>query len=189
MSRLHVISFSTRPFSNGRPLALWITELARSRGDVETTLIDLRDVALPFLDEPRLPADGNYAHQHTKDWSATIGAADAFIFVMPMYNGGFTAPLKNALDSLFREWEGKPVGLISYSSGPSGGAPAVEMIRPVLGRLKLRVANETLSIPDIEAYIGADRTVQATTALTADVAAVAELLDVRSADAAVVSAL
>jgi len=37
-------------------------------------------------------------HQHTKDWSATIERADAFVFVMPEYNYGFNAPLKNALD-------------------------------------------------------------------------------------------
>jgi NAD(P)H-dependent FMN reductase len=45
------------------------------------------------------------------------------------------------------------VGLVSYSAGKSGGAPAVEMIQPVLGRVGLRPALRTLSVPAIESYV------------------------------------
>ncbi|MFK4066844.1 NADPH-dependent FMN reductase [Streptomyces sp. NPDC029674] len=150
MPRLHVISASTRPTSAGRPLAAWIAELAAGREEFDTTLIDLGEVNLPFFDEPEHPSEGRYIHRHTKEWSATVAAADCFVFVMPMYNGGFTAPLKNAIDYLQKEWQGKPVGLISYSAGSSGGAPAVEMIQPVLRRVGLRSARRSLSIPGIE---------------------------------------
>ncbi|MCZ4122786.1 NADPH-dependent FMN reductase [Streptomyces sp. H39-S7] len=166
MTRLHIISFSTRLTSSGRPLAHWITELAAAHGAFEPTLIDLREVALPFLDEPGLPSDGHYVHQHAKDWSAVIDAADAFVFVMPMYNGGFTAPLKNAIDTLYHEWQDKPVGLISYSTGSSGGAPALEMIRPVLARVGLRPTAPTLSIPAIENHLDEAGHLRATAGLT-----------------------
>jgi NAD(P)H-dependent FMN reductase len=62
-------------------------------------------------------------HEHTKRWSATVAAADAVVFVMPEYNRTFTAPLKNALDYLYYEWNYKPVGLVSYG-GVSGGLRA-----------------------------------------------------------------
>ncbi|MFD9482903.1 NADPH-dependent FMN reductase [Streptomyces sp. NPDC059991] len=149
MSRLYVVSASTRPASAGRPLAQWVAELAREHQEFEATLIDLAEVRLPFHEEQEHPSTGSYVHQHTKDWSAAIDAADCFVFVMPMYNGGFSAALKNAIDYLCKEWQSKPVGLISYSSGTSGGAPAIEMLRPVLARVGLRPA-ATLSVPGIE---------------------------------------
>ncbi|MFJ2745490.1 NADPH-dependent FMN reductase [Streptomyces sp. NPDC087440] len=152
-SRLYVLSASTRPTSSGRPLARWIAELAAARPEFEVTTVDLGEVALPLLDEPEYPSTGRYAHPHTRAWSETISPADAFVFVMPMYNGGFTAPLKNAIDSLYAEWQDKPVGLISYSAGPSGGAPAIEMLRPVLERVGLRPAAPTLSVPGIEGLV------------------------------------
>ncbi|MFE7795658.1 NADPH-dependent FMN reductase [Streptomyces sp. NPDC057460] len=183
MHRLHVISASTRPTSAGRPLAQWITELARTHGEFDTTLLDLGEVALPFFDEPEPPSSSRYIHQHTKDWSATINGADSFIFVMPMYNGGFSAPLKNALDFLYQEWQNKPVGLISYSAGTSGGAPAIEMIQPVLSRVGLRAAAKTLSISGIEEHLGPDHRFHAAPVLAAEVEAVldgvAALLAVR----------
>jgi NAD(P)H-dependent FMN reductase len=151
--RLHIISASTRPSSAGRPLARWIAELAAEHDAFDTRLLDLGEIALPFMDEPEHPEAGVYRHRHTKDWSATIAAGDCFVFVMPMYNGGFSAPLKNAIDYLYQEWQNKPVGLVSYSAGKSGGAPAVEMIQPVLGRVGLRPALRTLSVPAIESYV------------------------------------
>ncbi|MFF3645134.1 NADPH-dependent FMN reductase [Streptomyces sp. NPDC002564] len=172
MPRLHVVSASTRPTSSGRPLAAWVAELAAGRAEFATTLIDLAEVALPFLDEPAHPAEGRYIHGHTKAWSATVAAADCFVFVMPMYNGGFSAPLKNAIDFLHQEWQGKPVGLISYSAGTSGGAPAVEMIQPVLRRVGLRPARHTLSIPGIEERTGPYGSFPGTADLAAGVAAV-----------------
>ena len=43
-------------------------------------------------------------HQQTREWSAQVAAADAFVFVMPEYNHGYNAELKNALDYLHSEW-------------------------------------------------------------------------------------
>ncbi|MFI5802099.1 NADPH-dependent FMN reductase [Streptomyces sp. NPDC051561] len=153
MSRLYVLAASTRPTSSGRPLARWVAELAAARTEFDVTTVDLAEVGLPLLDEPEYPSTGRYAHPHTQAWSTTISPADAFLFVMPMYNGGFTAPLKNAIDSLFAEWENKPVGLISYSAGPSGGAPAIEMLRPVLARVGLRPAEATVSVAGIDGLV------------------------------------
>lgn len=156
MSRLLVISAATRPTSSGRPLAEWVSGQARDHGAFEVTPVDLAELALPFLDEPEYAASGNYAHQHTRDWSALVDSADAFVFVLPMYNGGFTAPFKNALDFLYREWQGKPVGLVSYSAGGSGGAPAAQMLLPVLTRLGMLPAERSVAVPGIPGLIGAE---------------------------------
>ncbi|MCX5013788.1 NAD(P)H-dependent oxidoreductase [Streptomyces sp. NBC_00555] len=154
MTRLHVISAATRPTSSGRPLARWVVEQARARGGFEVTPVDLAEIALPFLDEPEYASSGVYSHQHTRDWSALIDAADAVLFVLPMYNGGFTAPFKNAIDFLYREWQGKPVGIVSYSAGPTGGAPAAEMLLPILTRVGMRPAERSLAVPGIPGLVG-----------------------------------
>ncbi|WP_052851457.1 NADPH-dependent FMN reductase [Streptomyces avicenniae] len=177
--RLHVISASTRQVSAGRPLARWVTGLAATRPGVAAELIDLREVGLPLLDEPELPSGGRYVHASTRAWSATVDAADAFVLVMPMYNGGYTAPLKNAIDHLYREWRDKPVGLVSYSAGTSGGAPALEMVRPVLGRVGLRVVTPDMSVPGIEGHLGPGGRFLATPELTARVTAVLDAVTQR----------
>ncbi|AQT72632.1 NADPH-dependent FMN reductase [Streptomyces sp. fd1-xmd] len=187
MTRLHVVSAATRPTSSGRPLAQWVVGQARAHGGFEVTPVDLAEIALPFLDEPEYASTGNYAHQHTRDWSALVDSADAFLFVLPMYNGGFTAPFKNAIDFLYNEWKGKPVGIVSYSAGPTGGAPAAEMLLPVLTRLGMLPAARSVAIPGIPKLIGAEG-FEAPEALTGELAAVladvAELAAGREAELA-----
>src|SRR5690349_14968129 len=100
--KLHIIVASTRPGRLGLPIGQWVYERVLAQGDFVPELLDLAEVGLPFMDEPNHPRFGKYVHQHTKDWSAKIDAADAFIFVTPEYNHGMSAPLKNALDYLHR---------------------------------------------------------------------------------------
>lgn len=172
MSRLHVISASVRPTSAARPLARWVAEQARERGGFEVTPVDLGEIALPFLDEPEYASSGIYTHQHTRDWSALIDSADAFLFVLPMYNGGFTAPFKNAIDFLYREWQGKPVGLVSYSAGPTGGAPAADMLLPVLKRVGMLPAERSVAIAGINDLVDGPDTFRAPEGLAGELAGV-----------------
>ena len=55
-------------------------------------MTDLAELNLPMFDEPVHPRLGQYAYQHTKDWSAIVARSDAFIFVIPEYNYGLTRP-------------------------------------------------------------------------------------------------
>lgn len=57
---------STRPVRIGRQLADQIAELARLRSEADITVVDLAQVALPWLDEPKMPALGDYQHEHTR---------------------------------------------------------------------------------------------------------------------------
>ena len=74
--------------------------MATEHGIFEVVDVDLAAVALPFLHEPHHPKLGHYVHKHTKQWSATVAHADAFVFVTPEYNYVYGAVLKNALDFL-----------------------------------------------------------------------------------------
>lgn len=154
MLRLKIIIASTRTGRKGPAVAKWITDLATADQRFAVAVLDLATINLPMMDEEQHPRLQQYAHQHTKDWSARIADADAFIFVMPEYNFGYTAPLKNALDYLFNEWAHKPVGLVSYG-GISGGMRAVQLLKPVLVALRLTPAGD-VPIPFFNKLIDAD---------------------------------
>ncbi|MCX5570817.1 NADPH-dependent FMN reductase [Kaistia nematophila] len=150
MLKLQTIVASTRPGRAGLSIGSWFHDVAAARKDFQAGLIDLKAVNLPLFDEPHHPRMLQYVHQHTKDWSATIDAADAFVIVMPEYNHGFTASIKNALDYLSHEWADKPVGFVSYG-GVSAGTRAVQLLKPVTSALGLVAAGE-VNIPFFAQY-------------------------------------
>jgi NAD(P)H-dependent FMN reductase len=153
---LQIIIASTRPGRVGPSVAAWIYDRAKSHGGFDVELVDLAEVNLPMFDEPKHPRFGEYVHQHTKDWSATISRADAFIFVMPEYNYGFNAVIKNAIDYLNREWQHKPVGFVSYG-GVAAGTRAVQMLKQVITTLKMVPVLESVNIPFVQQFLDADR--------------------------------
>jgi NAD(P)H-dependent FMN reductase/GNAT superfamily N-acetyltransferase len=137
--RFLLIVASTRPTSLGPLIADWFVEVASTRMaelGVNLDRVDLRTLALPELDEPVLPADGKYEHEHTKRWSATIANADGFFVVMPEYNTGMPGPFKNALDTLYAEWAWKPIGFIGYGN-TSAGTRGIQHARAITSTLRL----------------------------------------------------
>jgi NAD(P)H-dependent FMN reductase len=149
---LQVIIGSTRPGRVGKPVAEWIADEARAHGGFDVEVVDLAEVALPIFDEPHHPRFGTYEHEHTKRWSATVSRADAFLFVIPEYNYAFNAATKNALDYLHKEWQYKPVGLVTYG-GVAAGTRAAQLLKPVLSALKLVTVNEAVNIPFVANFL------------------------------------
>jgi NAD(P)H-dependent FMN reductase len=152
LRRLQVIIASTRPGRVGLPVGQWFAGHAKEHGGFEVEVLDLAEINLPFMDEPHHPRLRRYTHQHTRDWSATIDSGDAYAFVMPEYNYGMTAPLKNAIDYLNHEWQYKPAGLVSYG-GVSAGTRAAQMVKQVLTTLKVVVLPEAVSIPFVAQFV------------------------------------
>ena len=121
------------PWRNNEAVARWVHEIAQTRDDAQFEFVDIADYNLPLLNEPVPPSMGQYSHTHTKTWAEKIGSFDAYVFVTPEYNHGTSAALKNAIDYLYREWNNKATGFVSY--GSAGGARAVEQLRLVMGEL------------------------------------------------------
>jgi NAD(P)H-dependent FMN reductase len=157
---LQIIIASTRPGRVGPSVADWIYERAVAHGGFDVELIDLAEVNLPMFDEPKHPRFGEYMHQHTKDWSATIRRGDAYIFVIPEYNYGFNAAIKNAIDYLNSEWNHKPVGFVSYG-GVAAGTRAVQMLKQVVTTLKMVPLFESVNIPFVQQFLDEDKRLQA----------------------------
>jgi NAD(P)H-dependent FMN reductase len=135
MTKVAIILGSTRPGRNGAAVARWVYDIASKRDDAEFELVDLADYNLPHLDEAVPPSMGQYANQHTKDWSAKIEGFDGYVFVTPEYNHSTSGALKNAIDYLYKEWNNKAAGFVSY--GSAGGTRAVEHLRLVMGELQV----------------------------------------------------
>ena len=152
MPRLMIVVASTRPGRVGLPVADWFTSVARDHRGFDVEVSDLLELDLPFMDEPKHPRFGDYQHQHTRDWSATVAASDAFVFVHPEYNYGYTAPLKNAIDYLHAEWQHKPVGFVSYG-GVAAGTRAVQQLKQVVTALKLLPLTEAVNIPFVAQFL------------------------------------
>ena len=98
--RLHTIIASTRPGRVGPAVGAWFQGVAEAHPAFDARLVDLADFALPVFDEPNHPRSGKYVHDHTKAWSESVAAADAFVFVTPEYNFHPTPALVNALTYL-----------------------------------------------------------------------------------------
>jgi NAD(P)H-dependent FMN reductase len=133
MIRIAIITGSTRPGRNNEAVARWVHDIARKRSDAQFELVDIASYNLPLLDEAVPPSMGEYSNAHTKAWAEKIASFDAYVFVTPEYNHGTSGALKNAIDYLYREWNNKAAGFVSY--GSAGGARAVEQLRLVMGEL------------------------------------------------------
>lgn len=153
--KLHVVIASTRPTRKGPAVARWFEEFARAHGGFEPVLVDLAAFNLPVFDEPRHPSLRQYEHEHTKAWSASVAAADAFAFVMPEYNYFPPSSLVNAIDYLVAEWTYKPAGLVSYG-GVSGGLRAAQAVKLLLTTLKVMPVPEGVAIPNFAQHLGED---------------------------------
>jgi NAD(P)H-dependent FMN reductase len=160
MPTLQIIVASTRPGRAGLSIGQWIADRAAAHGTFDVDVVDLAQLALPFVDEPHHPRLRRYTQQHTKDWSARVASADAFVFVTPEYNHGLSAPLKNAIDYLHAEWQHKPVGFVSYG-GVAAGTRAVEQTKQVVTALRMVPVVEGVPIPFFEQFIDEDGTVRA----------------------------
>lgn len=160
MTNLSIVIGSTRPSRKGIVLAEWITKLAEENGNFNVKVLDLKKIDLPFLDEPHHPRLKQYQHEHTKQWSREIEGSDAFIFVSPEYNYGFAAPLKNAIDYLFFEWQYKPVGFVTYG-GISGGIRALQMIKQVVTALNMMPLVEAVNVPNFTKLINKENQFEA----------------------------
>ncbi len=135
MIKVAIILGSTRPGRNGEAVAKWVHGIASKRNDAEFELVDVQSFNLPLLDEPVPPSMGQYSKPHTKSWAAKVNAFDAYVFVTPEYNHGTSGALKNAIDYLYREWNNKAAGFVSY--GSAGGARAVEQLRLIMAELQV----------------------------------------------------
>jgi NAD(P)H-dependent FMN reductase len=140
--KIAVILGSTREPRNGAAVANWVIEKAAGREAADYELVDLRDYPMPFFDAPASPAYVPPTNPVVQRFAAKIATFDGYIFVTPEYNHSFSAVLKNALDSIYHEFNNKAAAFASY--GSFQGARAVEQLRLVASELQLAHVRQQL---------------------------------------------
>lgn len=145
MPKLMIIVGSVREGRIGLPIAEWVRDAAEADDRFEVDFADLKQIALPLMDEPNHPRLRQYTKPQTIEWSQRVASADAFLFVFPEYNHSYSPAIKNALDYLAAEWDRKPVGFVNWG-GNSGGTRAQAALRPVVAALGMVMTHGQLEI-------------------------------------------
>ena len=153
MIKIGIIVGSTRPGRKADAVARWVLEHAQKREGAQYEIVDIADYKLPLLDEPLPPSMGKYSKPHTQAWAHKVSELDAFVFVTPEYNHAPSAALKNAIDFVYREWNNKAAGFVSY--GASGGIRAVEQLRQIMAEIQVADVRRAVILSlltDFESY-------------------------------------
>lgn len=124
-----VILGTTRKGRASENVAKFVFGEVKKRENVETELLDLRDMKFPIDD----------AGESIKDpeFSATVARSDGLVLVAPEYNHGYPGLLKHVLDTNLKEYIHKAVGICGVSAGGFGGVRMIQNLLPVLRELGL----------------------------------------------------
>lgn len=136
MSNILVVLASARKARVADKIFEYVKKDLATRQDVTITVADLKEINLPFFDHPLSPASPDYepTDPAVVQWAKLVAEADAVVLLTPEYNHTINAILKNALDSLKREWIDKPVAVIGYGwSGASLSLVTLTEVLPFLG--------------------------------------------------------
>ncbi len=153
---IQVILGSIRAGRVGEKVAQWFMETMSGRTDAQFQLVDLRDYPLPLFADAVPPSqrEGKHADPAVQKWLDTVAAADGYVWITPEYNHSFSSALKNALDYPYKEWNGKPVGFVSYG-GVAAGSRATEHLRQVAAELRMYDVRDQVLIPAVWAAFDA----------------------------------
>ena len=135
---------------------------ARAAG-AEVTLIDLRDYALPLMDEDLEAKEGlPPAARQLKD---LFLAHQGLLLSCPEYNSSITPLLKNTIDWVSRPCPGEaPLGcfagkvacLMAASPGAWGGLRGLVTVRAMLGNIKVTVLPDQVAVAQAHEAFAAD---------------------------------
>lgn len=131
MTKIGIITGSTRDSRVNTQVAQWVKEIADQRTDAQFELVDIKDYQLPRYNET-IPAimTQDYETPEARVWSEKINELDGFVFIVAEYNKGITSGLKDAIDYLYKEWNNKAAGIVSY--GSTLGVSAANELRLIL---------------------------------------------------------
>lgn len=124
-----VILGTTRKGRASENVARFVHSELSKYENVETSLVDIRDIKLPTDDAGEAIKDSEF--------SATVSRADGLLIVTPEYNHGYPGMLKHLLDTNLKEYIHKAVGICGVSAGGFGGTRVIQNLLPVLRELGL----------------------------------------------------
>lgn len=143
-----VILGTAREGRRSEEVADFVSGIVQENDEVETELIDVRDYL--FSGTVSTKQDDKKAFK----WRELASRADGFVIVTPEYNHGFPGELKLLIDTAYKEYEKKAVGICGVSNGVLGGARAVELLKPVLNAVGLKTTKRAVYFSNIREGLG-----------------------------------
>lgn len=147
MNNILVVSGSVRPQSVNEKMVPYVVNMLQEKG-VKVTIADLKELDLPFYNEPVSPSSPDFAPTNTnvKRWTNLVAEADGVVLVTPEYNHTMSPVQLNAIDWIYKEWEDKPVALVGYG-WRSGASQSHAAAREALAvNLKANVVDEQTNL-------------------------------------------
>jgi NAD(P)H-dependent FMN reductase len=138
---LPLILGTARQGRQSEHVANFILGEMKKRPEIETELIDVRQLKMRLDDAGEEMKDPSYAEKMTR--------ADGLVIVTPEYNHGYPGLLKHALDMCLEEYIHKTVGLVGVSAGPFGGSRVIEQMVQVVRELGLAVTFTDLNFSKV----------------------------------------
>lgn len=141
MLNLAIVTGSIRAGRVNKQVADFILEKSKARAHAKYEILDIADFDLPLYAEA-VPAlfSSNYSNPQVQKWAEAVHRQDGFIFITPEYNRGISSAQKNAIDYLYKEWNNKAAGIVSY--GSKNGINAATALRTVMAGLEVAVVSE-----------------------------------------------
>jgi NAD(P)H-dependent FMN reductase len=152
--RILVTAGSIRRSSFNALLARAIAEELARRGR-DHVLVSLADHDMPIY-------HGDHEAEHgvpetTHELAALLRESGGLVIASPEYNGSFSPLLKNSIDWITRVDMGvlrdTLIGLAGASPGRGGGVRGLEMVRTWFENMRLTVATDHLSIPQVNEHV------------------------------------
>lgn len=137
MKRIAILSSSVRSGRLSHRVALYLERYLERSGLAAAEVLDLKRYDFPLFDERF--AFQTHPSRRLFDFTRRLFSADGIIVVTPVYNADFPASLKNAIDLYYEEWVGKPVAVVSVTSGQVPGIATVQKLQTLLLKLEARV--------------------------------------------------
>jgi NAD(P)H-dependent FMN reductase len=160
--RVLVFAGSAREASLNKKLARVAAKAVDENGG-EATLVDLRDYPMPIYEGDLEAKEG--MPPFARKLRELFVSHEAFLIVSPENNGSIPSLLKNAIDWLSRDvdgksglepYRGKVVALMAASPGAFGGVLCLTHLRQSLTKLLAHVIPDQFPLPKADHAFGED---------------------------------
>ncbi len=148
MIAIEILSPSVRKGRNSHRVALYLAKFINDMKIGKAEIADLLEYNFPVFNERLKYQDAPSAG--AVEFAERIRSADGVIIVVPEYNGGYPASLKNAVDLLVEEWRRKPVAFATVSDGNFAGTQVITSLQFTFWKLGALTVPSSLRFPDID---------------------------------------
>ena len=123
MLKITIVSGTKRLGRKTPKVGAYLEKLFKEHPEVqEVNLLDVATYDFPVMEERRGRLDNPPAG--LDEFGEALDRADAIVFISPEYNGSYAGAFKNTIDYFRKEFERKPIGVVTVSDGRLGGVNA-----------------------------------------------------------------